>query len=109
MIINKIKNSEAKIGVIGLGYVGLPLILSFVKKGFQTVGFDIDDFKVNALNNGESYIEHIDSKQVEEAAGSGLLKATTDFAQISDVDAIIICVPTPLSICLLYTSPSPRD
>lgn len=98
MIIEKIKNSEAKIGVIGLGYVGLPLILSFVKKGFSTMGFDIDESKVSALNAGQSYIEHIDSDEVAEAAKSGLLEATSDFAKIADVDAIIICVPTPLSI-----------
>lgn len=98
MIIEKIKNSEAKIGVIGLGYVGLPLILSFVKKGFSTMGFDIDESKVSALNAGQSYIEHIDSDEVAEAAKSGLLEATSDFAKIADIDAIIICVPTPLSI-----------
>jgi UDP-N-acetyl-D-glucosamine dehydrogenase len=98
MIIEKIKNSEAKIGVIGLGYVGLPLILSFVKKGFSTMGFDIDESKVSALNAGQSYIEHIDSDEVTEAAKSGLLEATSDFSKIADVDAIIICVPTPLSI-----------
>lgn len=98
MIIEKIKNSEAKIGVIGLGYVGLPLILSFVKKGFSTMGFDIDESKVGALNAGQSYIEHIDSDEVAEAAKSGLLEATSDFERIADVDAIIICVPTPLSI-----------
>lgn len=98
MIINKINSKKAKVGIIGLGYVGLPLILSFVKKGFHTMGFDIDDSKVNALNKGESYIEHIDSDEVAGAANSGLLVATTDFTKISDVDAIIICVPTPLSV-----------
>lgn len=98
MIIDKIKKSEVRVGVIGLGYVGLPLILSFVAKGFKTVGFDIDEKKVAQLSSGQSYIEHIDSAEVATAAESCLLEATTDFGKISEVDAIIICVPTPLSI-----------
>lgn len=97
MVIEKINNSEAKVGVIGLGYVGLPLILSFVNKGFKTIGFDIDESKISNLKAGKSYIEHIDADEISKAATSGLLEATSNFERISEVDAVIICVPTPLS------------
>jgi UDP-N-acetyl-D-glucosamine dehydrogenase len=86
-----------KIGIIGLGYVGLPLIIRFVEEGFETYGFDIDKKKIEMLTNGKSYIKHIDNKKIEFAINNGF-KSTTDFADIAKVDAIIICVPTPLGI-----------
>ena len=87
---------SAKIGVIGLGYVGLPLILTFVDKGFTTIGFDIDETKVTALENGQSYISHIPGEATTTAISEGQFLPTTDFSKIAGVDAILICVPTPL-------------
>ncbi len=96
-LVEKIKNKEANIGVVGLGYVGLPLLMEFVEKGFRTIGFDIDPQKVEKLNAGKSYIKHIDESRVKKVRESGLFEATTDFARIPEVDAILICVPTPLT------------
>jgi len=95
-LINKLKERNAKIGVIGLGYVGLPLVLRFSSIGYQVVGIDVDQGKVDALAAGESYIEHIDAKSIEEAVEQGF-RATTDFSKASECDALIICVPTPLN------------
>ena len=92
-----IENGTAVIGVIGLGYVGLPLIDAFATSGFQTIGFDIDQEKVDRLLAGESYIGHISADRVCELTGSGQLIPTTDMARLTEVDVIIICVPTPLS------------
>jgi len=94
---NSFEDKSAKIGIIGLGYVGLPLILTFVDKGFQTLGFDIDETKVVALENGSSYISHISSEDISKSITSGQFTPTTDFTKISEVDAILICVPTPLA------------
>ncbi|NOX90286.1 MAG: nucleotide sugar dehydrogenase [Calditrichaeota bacterium] len=96
-LLQKIKNKEAKIGVVGLGYVGLPLLMEFVEQGFQTIGFDIDPVKVEKLNAGKSYIKHIDESRVKKVRDSKLFEATTDFTRIPEVDAILICVPTPLT------------
>jgi len=90
-----INNRKAKIGVIGIGYVGLPLIIRFAEEHFKTIGFDTDKEKVKKLNNGESYIRSIKKEKIAEAIKAGF-KATSDFIEISNVDAIIICVPTPL-------------
>lgn len=95
-LIAGLKGKKSTIGIIGMGYVGLPLMLRYSEEGFKTVGFDIDDEKANRLNEGESYIKHISSKKISEALKSGFY-ATTDFSKISEVDAIIICVPTPLN------------
>ncbi|YCM42625.1 nucleotide sugar dehydrogenase [Verrucomicrobiaceae bacterium 227] len=95
-LISKIKNKEAIIGVVGLGYVGLPLILAFSAKGFRCVGFDIDQSKVDLINTGKSYIDHIDSSSLKSGVDAELILATTDFSMITDVEAIIMCVPTPL-------------
>lgn len=84
------------IGIVGLGYVGLPLLLRFSEVGFRVIGFDIDQSKVDSLNAGKSYIEHIPSKEVEGAVANGF-SATSDFSVIASVDAIILCVPTPLN------------
>jgi len=82
--------------VVGLGYVGLPLVLAYANAGFRALGFDIDARKPESLLAGESYIKHIPSAQVAAALAAGKLDATTDFARIAEVDAIILCVPTPL-------------
>lgn len=85
------------IGVIGLGYVGLPLVKTFADKQVRSIGFDIDLSKVEALNAGRSYIKHIPNETVAGIRDSGLFEATTDFARIGEADAILICVPTPLN------------
>jgi UDP-N-acetyl-D-glucosamine dehydrogenase len=84
------------IGVVGLGYVGLPLVLAYAAKGFSAIGFDIDSSKIDHIHAGTSYIKHIPSDQIAEARASGKLDATTDFSRIKSCDAIILCVPTPL-------------
>ena len=94
-LIEKIKSKKAHIGVIGLGYVGLPLVIEFCKAGFQVTGFDIDPEKVKLLSQGKSYIKHIDSSRITDT-GSRFIP-TTDFSKLSAMDCIIICVPTPLN------------
>src|ERR1700685_1759771 len=91
-----VEKRELRVGVIGLGYVGLPLVLLFSQEGFRVTGFDIDAAKVDRLNAGESYIHRIDGQQIKAAQGRGF-RATANFSEIADVDAILICVPTPLS------------
>ena len=93
---SKIKNSEAKIAVIGLGYVGLPLSIRFVEEGFNTTGFDIDEKKIQKLNEGKSYIHHIEIKTIKKSLKKNF-SATNDFSLIRQMDVIIICVPTPLN------------
>jgi UDP-N-acetyl-D-glucosamine dehydrogenase len=93
----KFTNKTAVIGVMGLGYVGLPLLLGYAAKGFRVLGLDVDVRKVEALHAGRSYIEHIPSEQIARALTAGLLEATTDLSRVREVDAIVICVPTPLS------------
>ncbi|MCB1224616.1 MAG: nucleotide sugar dehydrogenase [Verrucomicrobiales bacterium] len=92
----KFASNEAVIGVVGLGYVGLPLVLAYSDKGFRTIGFDVDEFKVGALSAGRSYIEHIPSAAISKHVKTGILEATTDFSRVKEVDALLICVPTPL-------------
>lgn len=94
--LEKIKSHQAKIGVIGMGYVGLPLLLEFVTEGFPTLGFDIDPDKVEQLNAGKSYIKHIPSEKIKEAREKNLFEATADFSRLKEVDCILVCVPTPL-------------
>jgi UDP-N-acetyl-D-glucosamine dehydrogenase len=94
-LINKLEDKSAVIGVAGLGYVGLPLVLRFAEVGYRVVGLDIDSRKTARLNQGQSYIEHIAHDDVAKARSSGF-EATTDFARASECDALIICVPTPL-------------
>lgn len=95
-IISKFNDKSAKIGIVGLGYVGLPLMLRYVEVGYSVLGFDIDQSKVNQLNNGQSYIEHIPANQIEKAREQ-LFEATTEFPRVAECDAIILCVPTPLN------------
>jgi UDP-N-acetyl-D-glucosamine dehydrogenase len=85
------------IAVVGLGYVGLPLSLQFARSGINVLGLDVDPDKVNALNAGRSYIKHVSSETVADQVRTNRLEATTDFARVDEVDAVIICVPTPLN------------
>ncbi len=94
--LEKIENGSAVVGVVGLGYVGLPLVLGFAERGFQVIGLDIDHKKVGAVRAGQSYIEHIPGESIGAAVSSGKLEATTDFSEAGRADALIICVPTPL-------------
>jgi len=94
--VNSIKEKRARIGVIGLGYVGLPLVTEFGRGGFAATGFEVDAAKAASINSGESYIGDVPSSQVKELIDSSRLHATTDFDELKDCDAIIICVPTPL-------------
>jgi UDP-N-acetyl-D-glucosamine dehydrogenase len=94
-LIAKFKDKAATIGIVGLGYIGLPLLLRFKEEGFSVIGFDVDESKIERLRAGESYIEHIPSHNVKKAVDGGA-EMTTDLSLISDTDAIILCVPTPL-------------
>ena len=96
-LLKKIENKTAVIGIIGLGYVGLPLALEYATKGFKTIGFDIDERKIPILNAGKSYIKHIKADKIKKTVGNKKFFATADFARLPEVDAIIICVPTPLN------------
>ena len=96
-LLKKIETKQAVIGVVGLGYVGLPLLLCFVEKGFRSVGLDIDAQKTSSLMKGESYIKHIPTARVERGIASGLLRASTDFSCVKECDALLIAVPTPLN------------
>ncbi|MCU0771265.1 MAG: nucleotide sugar dehydrogenase [Verrucomicrobia bacterium] len=86
-----------KIAIVGLGYVGLPLSLQFARSGVQVVGLDIDAFKVDSVNRGVSYIQHIPEAEVAAQVRAGRFEASTDFSRVSEVEAVIICVPTPLN------------
>src|ERR1043166_3287487 len=96
-LLEKIRSHRAKIGVIGLGYVGLPLVLRFGEEHFSILGFDVDTEKVRKLNAGESYIRHIDASRLQNLRKDKQFEATTDFSRLAEADAIIICVPTPLT------------
>ena len=95
-IIQLITQKRARIGVIGLGYVGLPLLVEFAANGFRGIGFEVDEHKANQINKGGSYIGDVPESRLKELVNASLLQATTDFAQLTECDAIIICVPTPL-------------
>lgn len=95
-LIGRIKNRESIIGIVGLGYVGLPLMLRYSAIGFRVLGIDIDTHKVDKLNAGQSYIEHIPARSIARACETGF-EATTDFGRAGECDALILCVPTPLS------------
>jgi UDP-N-acetyl-D-glucosamine dehydrogenase len=95
-LFERIKARSARVGVIGQGYVGLPLALAFAESGFPVIGFDRDDAKVAALARGESFIQHIGAERVATAVAQGRYAATGDFSRLRGCDAILICVPTPL-------------
>ncbi len=95
-LLDNIKTKKAKIGVIGLGYVGLPLVSNFLKNGFEVIGIDVDDAKIKSLQSGESYIAHIDSSFIKDSIGNNL-KVSSDISSVSKLDIIILCLPTPLN------------
>ena len=95
-LISRITNKQFQVGVIGLGYVGLPLLVEFASKGFTATGFEVDETKAAQINDGRSYIGDVPSNKLKEQVDSKRLRATTDFDHLSECDAIIICVPTPL-------------
>lgn len=94
-LVERLKTKRSTIGILGMGYVGLPLALRYIDVGYQVIGFDIDARKVETLNAGGSYIEHIASAAIAKACAGGF-RATADFSEARDCDALIICVPTPL-------------
>jgi UDP-N-acetyl-D-glucosamine dehydrogenase len=96
-LLKKIKDGEAIVGIVGLGYVGLPLVREFARGGAKIIGFDVDEKKVEALNAGKSYIEHIPESEVKDIVKTGRFEPTTDFSRLKEPDCILICVPTPLS------------
>jgi UDP-N-acetyl-D-glucosamine dehydrogenase len=96
-IVARFAERTATIGIVGLGYVGLPLILTAAERGFRTIGFDVDRAKVDQINAGNSYIRHINADSIAGLRRAGRIEATDDFARLGEVDAILICVPTPLT------------
>jgi len=96
-LLGKIEKREAVVGIIGLGYVGLPLAIHFAHKGFRVIGFDVDVRKIDMLLRGESYIKHIQMEQINEKIKEGCLDVTVDFTRLRNADCILICVPTPLT------------
>ena len=95
-LINKIENKSYKVGIVGLGYVGLPLMWTFHQNGLQVIGYDIDEKKVHNLKNGIPYIKHLGQEMMSVLAESNLCDATSDFSRLDEADAILMCVPTPL-------------
>src|SRR4051812_269515 len=95
-LLDRIRNRQARIGVIGLGYVGLPLAVEFARGGFDVTGFDVDATKVAEINAARSYIPDVAQHEIEDAVGAGRLRATTNMAELANVDVVDICVPTPL-------------
>src|SRR5690606_4459799 len=96
LLLEKIEARTARTGVVGLGYVGLPLAVELAKAGFHTTGIDLDDRKVQAIGEGRSYIPDVRTSDVLALHGAGKLDATTDFAAVAELDTVNICVPTPL-------------
>lgn len=96
-LIQKFEDKSAVLGIIGLGYVGLPIVLETTETGFKTIGFDIDTKKVDSLMQGKSYIHHIPSEKIKTLKDGGLFEATDDYSRLPEADALIICVPTPLN------------
>jgi len=95
-LMEKIHKRDATVGVVGLGYVGLPLVIQFVKAGYKAIGFDVDSEKIKLLHAGKTYIKHIPNEKVKLLKSNGSFKGTTDFSLLKSADCIIICVPTPL-------------
>ena len=97
-VLKKIEQREIVVGVVGLGYVGLPLAVEKAKAGFKTIGFDVQEAKVDMVNAGHNYIGDVVDDDLKEIVGKGMLSATNDFSFIRDVDFVAICVPTPLDM-----------
>src|SRR6185369_2007864 len=95
-ILKKLNERRAVVGVIGLGYVGLPLAVEFARAGLRVIGFDLDESRVDEINNGRSYIPDVPTEMVGALVERGKLSASTDFSHLAETDAVIICVPTPL-------------
>lgn len=98
LLLQKIQNKDIVVGVVGLGYVGLPLAVEKAKAGFKTIGFDVQEKKVELVNSGHNYIGDVVNEDLKEIVSKGMLSATTDFSFVKDVDFIAICVPTPLDV-----------
>ena len=96
-LLEKLRSRQALIGIVGLGYVGLPLSLTYAEVGYQVLGLDIDQVKADSINQGESYIEHIGTERVSRARQEQRFEATVDFCRAVEADALILCVPTPLN------------
>src|SRR5512145_2280395 len=96
-LVSRIETRKASVGIIGLGYVGLPLAIVFAEAGYRVLGIDVDERKVDAIERGESYVEDIPSELIRRMVAEGRLVATTDFAWLAQCDAVSICVPTPLN------------
>jgi len=92
-LLNKISDNEYKVGIIGLGYVGLPLMWTFHENDVPVLGFDIDIFKVDCVNNGVTYIKHLGEDKMSLLSASDRCEATTDFSRLSEPDALLMCVP----------------
>ena len=95
--LEQIEQRSITVGVVGLGYVGLPLAVAFAEAGFKVIGLDVNDRRVERLNAGDSYIADVPTEALVEQVEAGRLTATTDGAKIAEMDAVVICVPTPLS------------
>jgi len=97
-LLNKIENRTAIMGVIGLGYIGLPLAVEMAKAGYKTIGFEVQEKKVKRINEGVNYINDIEKSDFKKVIEEGLSKATNDYSFLKNVDIVCICVPTPLDI-----------
>ena len=93
----KIEDRSARIGVIGLGYVGLPLAMEFIRAGFKVTGIDIDEYKIKQLKKGNNYIQDVSNRELKIAVNNGQFQAIDDFSVLSELDTVSICVPTPLN------------
>ena len=96
-LLERLNNKTALIAVIGMGYVGLPLALSYAEANYKVLGIDIDKNKVKKINDSESYINHISSEKIKNLVNQNTFKATTSFSEVKNADAIILCLPTPLN------------
>src|SRR4051794_16148570 len=95
-LVDRIRNKQARVGVIGLGYVGLPLAVEFARQGFEVTGFDVDESKIAQINEGRSYIPDVPQADLCAVVRAGKLGATREMGRLADMDVIDICVPTPL-------------